>query len=444
MNLLEEDVLQNNNNENKKTKTFILIAIVVVIFIIIGIFCYLLYVKSSMLKLNLNGVSNSELKNLLVFEEDGNIYVPIKEVAKYFDYESYNGEYNNVSEEPSKCYIQNENEIVNFSLGSSKIYKIEQSKNTNGDYINIENPVKAINGILYATTDTIEKAFNVSFQYDKESNTITIYTLPFLVESYKNIILNYGYAELSEDFSNQKAILENILIVKKDDEKNKYGAIDPNGNTILEPKYDKINYQSKTGDFLVEVSEKFGIISSNKQTKVQIIYSSIETLDSDLGLYIVKNEKNKYGVIDTNGNIKIYIENDEIGMDISKFKENNIKNSYIFMDNLIPVRKDKLWGLYDKDGNMVANYEYDSFGYIASNNKNALNLIVIPKYNVLVACKDKKYTLINSSGQKLFEPVADDIYMTINGKETHYYINVNGKQVNAEDYLDRKGIKAQD
>jgi len=126
-------------------------------------------------------------KALLVVQDASD---KIKEVAKYFDYESYNGEYNNVSEEPSKCYIQNENEIVNFSLGSSKIYKIEQSKNTNGDYINIENPVKAINGILYATTDTIEKAFNVSFQYDKESNTITIYTLPFLVESYKNIILN--------------------------------------------------------------------------------------------------------------------------------------------------------------------------------------------------------------------------------------------------------------
>ena len=200
MNLLEEDVSTNNNNENKKKKNLILIAIVIVILIIIGIFCYLLYVKSSMLKLNLNGVPNSELKNLLVFEEDGKIYVPIKQVAKYFDYESYNGEYNNISEELSKCYIQNENEIVNFSLGSNKIYKIEQSKNTNGDYINIENPVKAINGILYATTDTIEKAFNVSFQYDQESNTITIYTLPFLVETYKNIILNYGYSELSEEF----------------------------------------------------------------------------------------------------------------------------------------------------------------------------------------------------------------------------------------------------
>ena len=256
--------------------------------------------------------------------------------------------------------------------------------------------------------------------------------------------------------------------MKKDNEKNKYGAIDPNGNVILEPKYDKINYQSKTGDFLVEVSEKFGIISSSKQTKVQIIYSSIENLDSELGLYIVKNENNKYGVIDTNGNIKIYIENDEIGMDISKFKENNINNGYILMDNLIPVRKDKLWGLYDKDGNMVANYEYDiedlnsipnlseykvlfednikykhyrKFYDSVVENKNALNLIVIPKYNVLVACKNKKYTLIDSSGQKLFEPVADDIYMIINGKETHYYINVNDKKVNAEDYLDRKGLK---
>lgn len=443
MNLLEEDVIQKDNNENKKTKTIILIAIVLVILIIIGIVCYLEYIKSSMLKLTLNGQSNEGLKSLLIFEEDGSIYVPIKEVAKYFEYESYNGEYNSVSEEQSKCYIQSENEIVNFSLGSNRIYKLELSKNANGEYVNIEKPVKAINGVLCGTTEAIEKAFNVSFQYDEESNTIIIYTLPYLVELYKTKILDYGYSQLSQDFLNQKAIFQNILIVKKDDGKNKYGVIDTAGNIILEPKYDEIKYQSKTGDFLVEANGKLGIISNSKQTKVQIIYSSIETLDSDSGLYVVKNDKNKYGVIDANGNIKIYIENDEIGMDISKFKENNIKNRYILMDNLIPVKKDKYWALYDKEGNRVTDYEYDSFGYIASNNKDALNLLVIPKYNVLVACKDKKYTLVNSSGQKLFEPIADDIYMTINGQETHYYINVNNRQINAEDYLDRKGVKTQ-
>ena len=180
-------------------------------------------------------------------------------------------------------------------------------------------------------------------------------------------------------------------------------------------------------------------MSANKETKVQIIYDSIELMDSDLGLYIAKKD-NKYGVIDIKGNIKIYIENDAIGIDISKFSQNNIKSKYILVDNLIPVRKDKYWGLYDKSGNQVVEYKYDSLGYIASSNKDAINLLVIPNYNVLVACKDKKYTLINTSGSELFSTIADDIYMTISGGEKHYYISVNDQIIDAEEWLNRNGI----
>ena len=70
-----------------------------------------------------------------------------------------------------------------------------------------------------------------------------------------------------------------------------------------------------------------------------------------------------------------------------------------------------------------------------------MNLLVIPDYNVIVACKDNKYTLINSSGQELFPTVADDIYMTIEGDQTHYYIAVNNGKIDAIEYLENSGIK---
>lgn len=214
-----------------------------------------------------------------------------------------------------------------------------------------------------------------------------------------------------------------------------------NGNTILEPKYDNITYLSNTGDFLVETNKKVGIISANRDTKVQIMYDNIELMDSDSGLYLVKMD-NKYGVIDIRGNTKIFIENDEIGIDISKFSKNNIKNKYILIDNLIPVRKDKYWALFDKNGNQVTEFKYDSLGYIASSNKEALNLLVIPNYNVLVACKDKKYTLVNASGSELFATVADDIYLSIMGGEKHYYIIINDQRIDAEEWMDVNGITA--
>lgn len=444
MNLIEESFRNKEEKKKKKTTKIILAAIILVVIIIISIIAYLMYLQNSKMKLTIDGVANEKLKSLLVFESDGTIYAPIKEIATFFGYESYNGEYSEKSEEQSKCYIQNENEIANFELGQSKIYKLDLTeKSANYEYVYIKKPVKAINGVLYISSEGLEKAFNISFEYKKEANTVTIWTMPYLYKYYASKVLDYGYVELNNEFVNQKSILKDQLVVLKDKDKKQYGVIGIDGTVILEPKYDNITYLQNTGDYLVETNKKVGILSSSRETKVQIIYDSIELMDSDAGLYVAKKD-NKYGVIDIKGNIKIYIENDEVGVDISKFSQNNIKNKYVLADNLIPVRKDKYWGLYDKSGNQVVEYKYDSLGYIASSNKDALNLLVIPNYNVLVACKDKKYTLVNSSGRELFATVADDIYMTISGGERHYYITVNDQKMDAEEWLNRNGITAKE
>ncbi len=443
MNLMEESFRNREEIKKKKTTTIILIAIILVVIIIIAIMGYLMYLKSTVMELTIDGQESEKLKSLLVFEDDGMVYAPIKEIAAYFGYESYNGEYTEKSEEQSKCYVQNQNEVANFELGQNKIYKLDLTQsNSDYEYVYMKNPVKAINGVLYVSTEGLEKAFNLSFNYDQQKNTITIFTMPYLYRYYANKVLDYGYVELDSEFRNQKAILNNQLIVLKDKNNKQYGVIGVDGTVILEPKYDNITYLLNTGDFLVETNKKVGIMSANRETKVQIIYDSIELMDSDAGLYIAKKD-NKYGMIDIKGNIKIYIENDAIGFDISKFSQNNIKNKYILADNLIPVKKDKYWGLYDKSGNQVVEYKYDSLGYIASSNKDAINLLVIPNYNVLVACKDKKYTLVNTSGSELFSTIADDIYMTISGGERHYYISVNDQIIDAEEWLNRYGITGQ-
>ena len=380
----------------------------------------------------------------MVFEEDGKIYAPIKEIASYLGYESFNGEYTQKSEEQSKCYIQSENEVANFSLGSNIIYKLDLTVD-GADYQNVyvDDPVKAINGVLYATSEAIEQAFNVSFEYNQNENRVYIYTLPYLVQAWSPSVLDYGYTGISEVFANQKAILNNMLVVSRETNSETYAVIDLEGKTILEAKYDNITYLPETGDFKVEVDGKVGILSNKGETRIQIIYDDIELMDSDEGLYVASNN-GKYGVIDTRGNIKIYIENDEVGMDISPFSENNIKNKYILAGNLIPVRKGELWGLFDLSGRQVVDFTYDGFGYIARSNKDAKNLLVIPDYEVLVACKDEKYTLLNSVGRELFgAPVADDIYMIISGGQTHYYITANNQTMDAEVYLDNIGVRKQ-
>ena len=442
MKLMEEDFQEKNEKNGKVLSRVILGIIIFLILVTIGITVYMFYLEDSTLKLYLNGEVNESLKQKLVIEEDGTIYVPIKDIAKDFGYESYNGEYTEKSENESKCYVQNENEVANFSLESNKIYKLDlTTSNEIYEYVYTEKPVKAISGKLYATSEAIEKAFNVSFQYDQEKNRIYVYTMPYLINVYSTKILDYGYTKISEVFANQKIVLQNMLVVQKDE--NRYAVINVDGTNVLEAKYENITYLPNVGDFLIENNNKLGIMSKNGETKVQIMYDSIELMDSDAGLYVVKKD-NKYGVLDLNGEVKIYIENDEIGMDISKFEKNNIKNKYLLAENLIPARKGELWGLYDKNGNKVVDYIYDSFGYLATSNKGALNLLVIPEYDVLVACKDEKYTLLNSNGKELFNagPIADAIYMTINSGKRQYWIAVNNGEMDAEKYLDNIGVKA--
>lgn len=438
MNLIEESFQKKEEVKNKKTTKFLLAAIIMVVIIIIAIVAYLMYLESSKLTFLLDGQLNENIKSIVRIEEDGSVYFPIKEVAKYLSYNSYNGDYTDKSEDISKCYVQSQNEVANFVANSNYIYKLDLNNN-NYEYIYLQEPIKSIDGVLYTSEEGLEKAFNVSFQYDQTQNKMYLITMPYLIQLYTTRALEYGYSEISDIFANQKAIMESMLIVKKD----KYGIIDLEGNVILEPKYDNITYLPQIGDFLVQNNGKVGTMSKSGDTKVQINYDSIELMDKDAGLYLVRKD-GKYGVLDLNGNIKIHIEYDEIGIDISKFKENNIKNKYLLGDNLIPVRQDKLWGLYDKNGNRITEFKYDSFGYVASSNRNARNLLVIPDYNVLVACKDKKYTLLNQSGEELFNIIADDIYMTIVGGEKDYHIIVNGKDLDAIGYLESRETNNQE
>lgn len=441
MNLIDENFEPKKTDNSKKTAKIILIIMSILIVAIIGIVITIVYIENSTLKLYVNGALNEKVKQMMVIEENGNIYFPIKEIAPYLGYESFSGEYTDKSESKNKCYVQSEEEIANFSLNSNKIYKLKTANNNtaNYDYFYAKNPVKSINGTLYATTDAIEEAFNISFTYDQDKKRVYIYTMPFLISSYETKVLDYGYDKISEEFTNKKTILNNMLVVVKN-QNNSYAVIDTKGNTIIEPKYDYIEYLPNSEDFLVKSNNKVGIISSNRQTKVQILYDSLELIDKDTGLYLAKRD-NKYGVIDSKGNIKIYIEYDQIGIDNTRFEQNDIKNKYLLDNGMIPVRKDKMWGAFDKNGKTILDFEYDSFGYIASSNKDAINLLMIPDYNVMVACKNRKYLLVNSVGKELCYPMLDDVYMTINSGKKNYYMNYNNLTANVEDFLDEIGVK---
>ncbi len=438
MNLIDEELQPKKKDNSKKMAKIILIIISLLVVAIIGTVIAIAYIQEKTFKLYVNGCLNEKVKQMMVLDDDGTIYFPIKDIAAYLGYESYNGEYTDKSEDQSKCYVQDDDEVANFALNSNKIYKLTlENSDGNYDYYYAKKPVKAMNGKLYATSDAIENAFNISFSYNADNQRAYIYTMPYLIQSYSSKVLDYGYEEISDNYNNKKTVLNDMLVVTKNQGKT-YAVIDIKGNAIIEPKYDNIEYLPNSGDFLVQSNNKVGIISAKKETKIQLLYDSLELIDSDTGLYLAKKD-NKYGVIDSKGNIKIYIEYDQIGIDNTKFEQNNIKNRYLLDNGMIPVQKDKLWGAFDKNGKQVLDFEFDSFGYIATSNKDAINLLLIPDYNILVACQNKKYALINSAGEMIIRPVLDDAYMTINSGKKYYYMNANDRKINITEFLDEQG-----
>lgn len=437
MNLIDESVDYKKKDNSKKIARIILIFIALIIIATISVLGVLMYIKNKELKLYIDGNVNDKVKNMMEVDEDGTVYFPVKDIASYLGYQSYNGEYTDKSEDANKCYVQNDNEIANFVLNSNKIYKLAlENSDGNYNYYYANKPVKAINGKLYISSDALANAFNLSFTYDTDSNRVYIYTMPYLIESYSAKVLDYGYDSISDNFINQKAVLNSMLVVTKNQGKS-YAVIDLKGNAIIEAKYDNIEYLENTGDFLVTSNNKVGIISSKRETKVQLLYDSLELVDSDSGLFIAKKD-NKYGIIDSKGNIKVYIEYDQIGIDNTKFEKNNIKNKYLLDNGMIPAKKDKYWGAFDKNGKTVLNFEYDSFGYTATSNREAINLLIIPDYNLMVVCQNKKYALVSSTGDMVIRPVLDDVYMTISSGKKYYYMNVSDRKIDIIEFLDEQ------
>ena len=437
MNLIDESIDYKKKDNSKKIARIILIFIALIIIAIISVLGALMYIKNKELKLYIDGNVNDKVKNMMEVDDDGTVYFPVKDIASYIGYQSYNGEYTDKSEDANKCYVQNDNEIANFVLNSNKIYKLAlENSDGNYNYYYANKPVKAINGKLYISSDALANAFNLSFTYDTDSNRVYIYTMPYLIESYSAKVLDYGYDSISDNFINQKAVLNSMLVVTKNQGKS-YAVIDLKGNAIIEAKYDNIEYLENTGDFLVTSNNKVGIISSKRETKVQLLYDSLELVDSDSGLFIAKKD-NKYGIIDSKGNIKVYIEYDQIGIDNTKFEKNNIKNKYLLDNGMIPAKKDKYWGAFDKNGKTVLNFEYDSFGYTATSNREAINLLIIPDYNLMVVCQNKKYALVSSTGDMVIRPVLDDAYMTISSGKKYYYMNVSDRKIDIVEFLDEQ------
>lgn len=450
MELYDEKIREKKQKDNKRLRKKILVAIIVLIVLImvmIGVIFYLIY-DPNKVTLNLNGVSNEKLLSILDLEEDENgeivIYAPIKQLAPYLGYKAYNGESGEASEDVNKCYIINDYEIVEFFKDSKTIYKLSAETNFS-DYEKCELKSKVSmnqnDGELYIDSDGIREAFNVLLDYNPQTRTINIYTLDKVVASYTKYMDTKVYEKVDESFNNQKAVLNNLLIVNSLTKQKGVLQI-KNGKVseLLEPKYNDIKYIQYDSSFLITSNGKVGIIDSTGKTKVSPTYDTLTLIDKDNNLYLA-SQNGLYGVIDGEGNVIIHMEYNKIGIDIKSFTDTGIKNGYILINKLVPVMLEQKWGFYNIEGEKVTDLIYDQIGCVSSQSSNSYNLLIIPDYNVAVVGREKKYTLMDVNGKELFNCVIDKMYMKVSNGISSYYMDFNNATHDIVEYLEEKGLK---
>lgn len=367
------------------------------------------------------------------------VYVDIKGIAPYLNYYAHNGEYKVDSEDTNKCWVECNEETASFFLNSNKISKLEP--NTSNDYEEylITEPVISRDGKLYSTVEGIQIGFNVEFSYDEQTNTIQIYTLPYLVSSYETSLKEYGYEGASQSFKNQKSILYNLFIVKR--ENNLYGVINASGEEIISPRYRSIEFNETGKEFYVKNNlNKVGILTQTGNTKINLSYDDITMIDKQTGLYIVKNG-NKYGVLDNSGNIVIHLEYEKIGIDTSRFSSENINNKYLLYESVIPVCQNNKWGLFNTSGKIIVPVEFDEIGCSQSNtNSNMKNILLVPTYKAIVMGKVKddnvkNYGIYDNEGKELVACALTKVYSITSGGVETYYMEYRGNTLDIEQYI---------
>ena len=291
-------------------------------------------------------------------------------------------------------------------------------------------PVIKFDNKLYASSEAVNKGFNLIIQ-EEENSTFNIQTLDILVNGYSKSLNDAGYS-LTNNFKNQRALIDNFAVVGKDD---KYGVIDlKTGNEIISVKYNTVEYVQSIGEFIVSQKSKFGMIKPGEQFPTLDGYDSIELLDPEKKLYIVK-ENNKFGVYNSNGEKIVPTEYDQIGLDdITPYKGQGITNKYIISGECIPVKRNNLYGLYSLNGDIIQRAHFDGFGCedpskILSNT-NAMPTLTIPfsdEINTIVFSSklnnEKVYGIVSTNGVVIMNGFYSAIYYTKKDDEIEYYFH---------------------
>ena len=385
--------LEQEKNEEPKSKSPLLMGILIFFLIILAIVVigFVIYLQNALFKVRVNGSSNNDLKKLIIVEGEGEntkLYFPIREVATYLGYNGYTGDFKSKSEDSSKRYIDNGEEMAMFTVNTDSLIISSKTANSVYEEYTLDEDVFERDGKLYTSEDGLIKAFHVTLNYTPEKNLLEIYTTDYLTNTY---VQNLNLGKTPKLFRDRQAILEGMVIVETENPR-KYGVMNVvSKEYALEPKYDSISYIPYSTDFLVQSEGKYGIMTKEGRTKINIAYDSITLMDNQIGLYLVK-EDNLYGVINDEGKSILKASSQQIGVNNTTYAQNSLDNQYILADSLIPVKYNNMWGFFDTTGKQITNFEFTGVGCSdTSLSANTYPTVEISSLKLVVVEKDRMY-----------------------------------------------------
>ena len=464
MNLEESDIFKEEIEKNSKHKKNVLLSIIVcaiLIIILIALIAYIRYIDSITLKLFIDN-KQAQIPNDFYYEKDGKRFVNLSELSGLLGYDYTKGVYTDYNEDEDSCYMTNHFETIAISSGKNKYEKyitlIEgetiseipiTTKSKSGYYerFTIDEPAQFVDGYIYISEEYIPKMFNVSLKWTEYR--IYFYTLEYQIVAAQKNITKLNYSEMSGYYENLRAISDGYAIVGNGT--NHYGVISlADGKELISIKYDDIKYVQNTEEFYVTVADgTMGLIDASGKTLIAPTeYEEISLLDEENQLYLVE-KNNEYGVLNRNGDVIVYAENDEIGYDVSEYNKELLTNYLLWFNKCIPVEKNGKYGLYNKNetNELLLPINYEGFGYLSSESKNSGNqqsVLIIPAsvgIEGIVIKYGDLYGIYDVNEERIvLTCVFTKIYSITKSGKTNYYIEYNGQEINLKDYLEENNL----
>ncbi len=453
MELLNEEENERENKSKKLIVSSIIVSVVLIAFVLMAIFL-LKQQDNRKEKAIVDGMAKALPEETIIKDDNTGVnYYSISKLAGLVNYQFFNGEYKQYSEDKSKCYVECKDEIAMLELNSNVIYKNNAADKLNFDGYTIDAPVINYKDSLYTTEKGIEIALNTTLDYNKSNNTITLYTMPYLVDYYKKYAKDSGFSGITEEFLSQRALINDMLVISRAE---KFGVISlQNGSTLIGNKYDKLTYLESVNEFIATNEGKTGVLSATGDALIGLHYQDVGLVDGQNGLYFVKNN-NLIGIVNRSESVLLNIEYEDIGIDRKVYPMPEIKNDRFLYNNCIPLKKDGKWGIANKAGRIIVDFAYDSLGYAEDVNdenvntntsntntvtenpvdKTVNNVVVIPEIEGIVVGQNGKYGIVDSNGKFLVPCLYDKIYSITNEGKHEYYLENNGRSMKLTRYLE--------